>query len=248
MFSTENNDQSSKGYQSISQEEHDIFIEENAAKAVNKNIHISNSLAELPIDDRCNVYTKENFAITMAYLSVGLVSSILLTPLNIYLVSTLGVEPTVQNTISILQTLPWSLKLVFGFISDAFPIYGMQRKPYLTIGALLYSFAFITYAVVGIDNIAFLSVCIFIGTLGLIQMDVMADTMCVQRSKFESEDSRGHMQATFYSVRFAGGLIGAMVGASVCNKDTWGWGLTYHQISFLTGLLPFCLVVPWLYW
>ena len=202
--------------------------------------------AEVIPDPRCNIYRKENMAITMAYLSVGLVSSLIQTPLNVYMVGTLNAEPPLQNTIAILQTLPWSLKLVFGFVSDAFPIWGMQRKPYLTMGALLYSLAFLTYSLVGADHIAFLAVCVFTGTLGLIQMDVMADTMCVQRSRFETDDSRGQMQASFYSIRFAGGLIGAVLGAAVCNKDSGWLGLTFHQVAFCMGLIPFILVVPWL--
>ena len=46
--------------------------------------------------------------------------------------------------------------------------------------------------------------------LGLIQMDVMADTMCVQRSKLEPEERKGQMQANCYSIRFAGSLVGAI--------------------------------------
>jgi MFS family permease len=195
-------------------------------------------------DARCDIYRKENMAITMSYLSVGLVMSLIQTPLNVYLVSVLDAEPALQNTIAILQTLPWSLKLVFGFLSDSCPIYGMQRKPYLTIGALLYSFAFITYGMCGINSTPFLALCIFVGTLGLIMVDVMADTMCVQRSRFETEEHRGQMQASFYSVRFAGGLIGAMVGAVVCNKEV---GLSFHHVAFCIGVIPFILIVPWLF-
>jgi hypothetical protein len=33
------------------------------------------------------------------------------------------------------------------------PIYGMRRKPYLTIGALLYSGAFVLYALAAVDNV-----------------------------------------------------------------------------------------------
>lgn len=195
-------------------------------------------------DPRCNIYRKENMAITMSYLSVGLVMSLIQTPLNVYMVKVLDAEPSLQNTIAILQTLPWSLKLVFGFLSDSCPIYGMQRKPYLTIGALVYSFAFIAYGMCGVDNTPFLALCIFIGTLGLIMVDVMADTMCVQRSRFEKDDHRGQMQASFYSVRFAGGLIGAIVGAIVCNPEV---GLGFHRISICIGLVPFILIVPWLF-
>ena len=198
-------------------------------------------------DKRCDIFSKSNMAITMSYLTVGLVMSFIQTPLNVYMVKVLNAEPSLQNTIGILQTLPWSLKLVFGFLSDSVPIYGMQRKPYLAIGTVLYSFAFIAYAISGVDSVTFLALCIFIGTLGLIMVDVMADTMCVQRSRFEKEDQRGQMQASFYSVRFAGGVIGAICGASVCNKDTWGVGLTFQQVACIIGIVPFVLIVPWLY-
>jgi hypothetical protein len=99
------------------------------------------------------------------------------TPLNIYMVSILNTEPPMQNTIAVLQSLPWSLKLVFGFISDIVPINGLHRKPYLTLGALIYSTSYITYAFSDINDAAVLALCIFIGTLGMIMMDVMSDTM-----------------------------------------------------------------------
>ena len=40
-----------------------------------------------------------------------------------------------------------------GFLSDVCPIYGMRRKPYLTIGALVYSAAFVLYSVSSVDNV-----------------------------------------------------------------------------------------------
>ena len=113
-----------------------------------------------------DIYRKENLAIIMAYFSVGLVSSFLATPMNIYLVNVLNAEPQMQNTIGILQTLPWSLKLVFGFLSDTVPIFGLHRKPYLAIGAMLYSFAYMTYSVMGWHNVVFLSGCVFMATIG----------------------------------------------------------------------------------
>jgi hypothetical protein len=212
-----------------------------------------NKLSEDDIEDEIhhlaptNLLRKENFAIAASYFSVGFVSSFISTPMNIYLVGTLNAEPTMQTTISILQTLPWSLKLLFGFLSDAIPIYGMHRKPYLTMGALIYSFAYFAYAWLGSDNIVLLASCIFIGTLGLIEFDVMADTMVVERSRYESDARKGQMQASCYSTRFGGGLIGAVLGASVSNQKVWGWGLTFHQVAMINGCIPFLLVVPWLY-
>ena len=168
------------------------------------------------------------------------------TPLNIYLVEILNAEPHQQNTISILSSLPWSLKLIFGFLSDSFPIRGMHRKPYLSMGALIYSLASFFYALIESDDILTLATCIFVSTLGLICFDVMADTMCVERSKFEDSAIRGQMQASCYSIRFFGSLLGAMLGTLVSNKDQWGWGLNFKQICFMNGFIPFVLILPWL--
>ena len=43
----------------------------------------------------------------------------------------------------------------------------------------------------------------FFGTLGLIQLDVMADTMVVERSKFEPDENKGiALMPSFYMVFF----------------------------------------------
>ena len=112
-----------------------------------------------------------------AYFSVGLVMSFISTPLNVYMVEYLNAEPKMQTAINILQTLPWSLKLIFGFLSDAVPLFGMHRKPYLAIGSICFSASMLCYVFAQCENILFLACCMFLGTIGLIIMDVMCDTM-----------------------------------------------------------------------
>ena len=204
----------------------------------------------LGVVDPVDLFHVQNVAILCSYFSVGLVSSFISTPLNIYLVEVLDAEPRVQNTIGILQTLPWSLKLIFGFLSDAVPVFGMHRKPYLIAGCIVYSLSFLVYALLDTNDATLLALAIFVGTLGLICFDVMTDTMCVERSKFEQEELRGQMQATCYSYRFAGGVIGALLGTLVSNKDTPGLNLFYmnfSQVAFVNGMLPLVLIVPFLY-
>jgi Na+/melibiose symporter-like transporter len=196
----------------------------------------------------CNPLKRENLGIAMAYFFIEFIFSVIDTPLNVYMVKTLNAEPAMQSTIGILQTLPWSFKLLFGFVSDFYPIYNTRRISYLIIGIIVYSGSLLSYTVVGVDSVVFLSVCMFIATLGLIQIDVVADAMCVERSKFELEDEKGRMQAACYSIRFAGGLVGAVIGATVCNKDRWGWGLTFHQMTLLNGVAPFVIIAPCIPW
>lgn len=216
--------------------------------------------------DPCDIFIKENIAIGMSYFVVGFTASLMLTPLNVYLVQVLDASPAMQYTMVILYQVPWALKLIPGFLSDAFPIMGRHRIPYLLIGLFLYSFCFILYGLAGIDNIQLLSVCIFLATIGLIQMDVMADTLTVERSKYEKEDVRGQMQATCYSLRFGGGLIGALLGTLLSSHiqihKAWHISLpseaipvetsmdvrqSFHTTALILGLSPLLLVAPWTY-
>jgi BT1 family len=60
------------------------------------------------------------------------------TPLTVFLVQSLNAQPAQQNTIGVLLSIPWSFKLVYGFISDVVPIAGLRRKPYFALGFALH--------------------------------------------------------------------------------------------------------------
>ena len=45
--------------------------------------------------------------------------------------SYMDAEPGDVSVYKGLIFLPWSLKVVFGLITDSFPIFGLKRKPYL---------------------------------------------------------------------------------------------------------------------
>ena len=148
-----------------------------------------------------------NLSISSSHVACYDTTLLLISICSILFLTELNAEPQVQTTISILATLPWSFKLIFGFLSDVVPINGQHRKPYLTLGALIYSVSYIYYALVAEQNVLTLAMATFVGTMGMIMMDVMADTMCVERSRFEPEEIRGQMQSSYYSIRFGGSLL-----------------------------------------
>jgi BT1 family len=69
-------------------------------------------------------------------------------------------------------------------MSDVFPIYGMRRKPYLTIGALVYSSAFMLYALAAIDNVVRLGVILFTRNYTVLRM-ATASSRSRRKSKIE---------------------------------------------------------------
>ncbi|GMI02462.1 hypothetical protein TrVE_jg11960 [Triparma verrucosa] len=191
-----------------------------------------------------SLYSKSNFAILASYLCVGFTASFIATPLSVYLVKELSAQPEEQNTITMLMTVPWSFKLCYGFLSDTYRLFGYRRKSYLLLGYVLYALSMSALAYIGRPNILELALFLFIGTTGIIMSDVSADTIVVERSKYEPEHKKGSAQATCYSVRFFGGILGALAGCTVYNKESWGWGLTFSQVCAVCAAMPLAILMP----
>ena len=193
-------------------------------------------------------FSKANLGISASYLAVGFGIYFIQTPLQFYMVDTLDATAAQQSVVIGLLSLPWAMKLIFGFTSDSFPIYGMRRKPYFIIGWTMWAICNACLAIVGEPNIAVLAFFIFTMTISFLQADVCTDAMIVERSKaYETDKSRGTLQATGYTIRFFGAIIGSVMGAVLYNKDEWGWGLPIWGIFLLNGLLPAIVLCPFVY-
>ncbi|CBJ32848.1 conserved unknown protein [Ectocarpus siliculosus] len=188
--------------------------------------------------------SRHHAAIPISYFCVGFLGSFVANPLNIYIVQTLNAQPSQQNTLVVLMTVPWSFKLIYGFLSDVCPIRGLRRKPYLAFGYLLSSFCYLVLALTAEVTIQSLSGLLFLATMGQIMGDVMADTLVVERARGEAEESRGQMQATCYAIRFAGNVIGCLGGALLFNRGAWGWGLTFRQVCLIMSMMPVLVLGP----
>jgi len=145
-----------------------------------------------------------------------------------------------QATVSALRGLPASLKLIFGFMSDNFPLLGYRRKSYMFIGWTLASlsiFALLTFSDLHIfrqtdettgksvvlvneksPSIGFLSFTILFSGIGYWLADVMADSVVAEKAKLEPEESRGHLQSSCYAFRFFGLMVAAPCSTVIYSK------------------------------
>ncbi|CAM9568949.1 unnamed protein product [Hapterophycus canaliculatus] len=151
-----------------------------------------------------NVWSLQNRAVVMSYFCVGFAIRFLTTPLSYYTVHVLESSPAQQNIMFTLAALPWSFKLVYGFISDNFPIRGMRRKPYFVLGWLSYVLINLYTATKEKPSIQLLSAWALTSSMGFMLSDVTTDAILVERSKHEPRETRGSMQAVGYTVRFVG--------------------------------------------
>ena len=59
--------------------------------------------------------------------------------------------------------------------------------------------------------------------------DVTADALIVERSVYEKQSELGLLRTEGYIIRSVGGIVGAILGAILYNKGSWGWGLSIGQ-------------------
>jgi MFS family permease len=191
-----------------------------------------------------NPYIVPNAGVYLSYFSVGIAMYILQAPLSFYLINYLDISATQYSAYSTLVSLPWSLKFLFGVLSDGVPILGYRRKSWMIIAWLLYVCAAFYLAATGGPDFITTAVLMFLLTCSYLLADVCHDALCVERSRLEFEEIKGLYQTGAYSIRSYGAVIGAVLGAILFNVEYWGWGLSVSQLFVLVGLIPVVTMLP----
>jgi MFS family permease len=186
------------------------------------------------------LWKKQNLAIPVCYLMVGLVEGLSASVLNTYPLE-IGATEAQQVTVKVLKTLPASFKIVFGFISDAFPLFGYRRKVYMGVGWIIAGLSCLVLGIQGTPGIGSLSLFMFLNSLGFWMGDVMGDSLVAERAKFETPDRRGHLQSTCYACRFF------MLFVTVCLSTLLYEIVTPRVIFFVLAIFPTLVLTPCIY-
>jgi hypothetical protein len=78
-----------------------------------------------------SLFAKENCALVCHYICIGVVNGLLQNALQPYCQYVVHGAPNQCATLATFVNLPWGFKVFYGLLSDAVPICGMHRKPYL---------------------------------------------------------------------------------------------------------------------
>jgi hypothetical protein len=161
------------------------------------------------------LWTKDSHAIPIFYFLLGFLQSYPRVALRQFTMEILNLTPALQQIVlSVIMILPWQFKVLYGFLSDAFPIYGQHRKPYMLFGVAIYAVSWISFGTASAVQPTIGTTCFFLftGTFGLLFTDVMADTLVVERMKSEVGTDIGSMQTMCWCLRFCGSLAGLLIG------------------------------------
>lgn len=135
-----------------------------------------------------------------------------------------------MGLIALATTLPWSVKPIFGILTDLVPIKNLRRKPYLHIGPLIGALGYLLIGLYGHDFQSFFLALLF-ANLGLSLTDVATDGFVVEES---NEDNAGRIQGlTQASIRAAVFITSFFSGILIFNDI-----LSPHQMYMVLALFP----------
>jgi hypothetical protein len=208
----------------------------------------------------CQLLRKDNLAIPLCYLTVGLLQGLSGPFINVYPLD-LGATEAQQVTISCLRGLPASFKILFGFWSDTMPLWGYRRKSYMAIGWGICSLSMCCLAftsdltmyngtnddgnssfVVGPNapSIPYFSAILLSFGTGFWFADVMADSVVAEKAKLEPEETRGYLQSSCYACRFFKIMIAAPFSSVIYSSHG------PQSVVLLMALLPL-FMLPFVY-
>ena len=170
----------------------------------------------------------------------------------------LHLGPAEMSAIMGVLALPWTIKPLYGFLSDGFPILGYRRRSYLVlvgiVGFLSYSFlAWGGTGDVDTNSMALTGIVIMLllSSASIAFADVVADGIVVQKTRDASINGgdsaiAGGLQSVCWGSASIGGLISAYFSGSLLEtmspRDVFGIAsvlpLAVAAISFLIDEKP----------
>ena len=107
--------------------------------------------------------------------------------------------------------VPWTIKPLFGFISDGLPIFHYRRRPYLVLAGLFGALSWLALATV-VQTTGAAIAAITISSLTVAVSDVIVDSLVVERARRESQGNAGSIQSLAWGTSALGGIITAYLG------------------------------------
>ena len=109
--------------------------------------------------------------------------------------------------------LPWSIKILYGLVSDNIPICGSRRKSYLIIAALIQFFSMIVLGLPNQDSINATTWMLFLSNFSIAFSDVIVDSLMVIQARRYPEDGSEDLNTFSWTWMSIGGLVGSLVAA-----------------------------------
>lgn len=158
---------------------------------------------------------------------------------SLFLKDELNLTPAQVSLVESSSYIPWTIKPIYGFLSDSLPLNGYKRKSYLQICGILNSAAWIFYAYY-VDSPVMATVAIVSSAVGTACSDVVVDSVVVERSRDQA--TAGSLQSLCWMSYAAGAIVSSFFsGRLVQELGSRGVFKLTACVPLLTFLFSFAL-------
>ncbi|MCL7025696.1 hypothetical protein MKW94_017107 [Papaver nudicaule] len=171
--------------------------------------------------------------ISLVYFTQGF-RSFVWTAVSYQLKDELKLSPSASQLVSSVAFFPWSIKPIYGILSDCIPIRGKKRVPYLVISTIL---SLLPWLILGLkeslrSSSGPLMILLTAQNLGSAMADVVVDAMIAEAVRSERAAFAGDLQSVSWSAMALGGICGSLLGGYALNN------LQIDRIFLLFSVLP----------
>lgn len=146
----------------------------------------------------------------------------------------LKLSPSASQFLVSIAFFPWSIKPLYGILSDCVPIQGQKRLPYLIIASIL---SLVPWLFLGLieslrNSYAFLTILLTFQNLGSAMADVVIDAMVAEAARQERATYAGDLQSLSWLAMAIGGIAGSLIGGYALSN------LRIRMIYLLFSIFP----------
>ncbi|MFH0820310.1 MAG: MFS transporter [Candidatus Peregrinibacteria bacterium] len=142
----------------------------------------------------------------------------------------LGLDFIQLGILAALPTISWSIKPIYGFLTDLVPIRGYRRRPYLHITPLITILSWL-YIWQFSNSFASFAIPLMIANVGMGFTDVICDGLVVQQS---DEKTAGRFQSICWGALTIGAIISTFFSGLLLGREIVG----VRGMFLLTALMP----------
>lgn len=151
--------------------------------------------------------------------------------ISYFLKDDIGLSPAECAALTGAAITPWLIKPLYGFLSDALPLFGYRRRSYLIGAGAVGAVAWLSLATV-VDSALTALIASVATSLSVAMSDVVVDSIVVERVRGLPAERSGALQSLCWGTSAIGGLISAYFSGSLL--ETVG----PREVFALTAVLP----------
>lgn len=141
----------------------------------------------------------------------------------------LGLSIVQTQFLGSIAIIPWSIKPLYGLLSDRVPVFGKRRKPYLFLAGLLSSIGYFSLAL-WVHSFTGAVIAVILYGIGFALADVIVDGIVAEMS--HSQKEAGKLQSICRAALFTGALIVAYLSGILVES------IGPRNVFLITAFLP----------